>query len=62
MREKLEKLKKPLCAVIMVICMFLLLGCTGTAERGGDINVYTIQGAVLLGITIISGVIGGLFN
>ncbi len=62
MKEMLEKLKKPVCAVIMVICMFLLLGCTGTAECGGDLNVYVIQGAVLLGIIIISGVIGGLFK
>ncbi|MCI8603406.1 MAG: hypothetical protein HFE79_04585 [Ruminiclostridium sp.] len=62
MKEKLEKLKKPVCAVIMLICMFLLLGCTGTAELGGNINVYAIQGAVLLVITIISGIIGGLFS
>lgn len=62
MKEMLKKLKKPVCAFIMVICMFLLLGCTGTAELGGDINIYAIQGAVLLGITIISGIIGGLFN
>ena len=62
MKEKLEKLKKPVCAVIMLICMFLLLGCTGTAELGGDINVYAIQGTVLLVITIISGIIGGLFS
>lgn len=62
MKEKLERLKKPVCAVIMVLCLFLLLGCTGTAEHGGDLVDYMIQGTVLLGITIISGVIGGLFG
>ncbi len=62
MKEKLKKFKKPLCAVIMVICLFLLLGCTGTAECGGDLVDYMIQGATLLGITIIAGIIGGLFS
>ncbi len=62
MREKWERIKKPLCTVIMAICLFFLLGCTGTAERGGDLTVYLVQGTVLLAITIITGLIGGLFS
>lgn len=62
MKEKWEKIKKPLCTVVMVICMFLFLGCTGTAECGGDLTTYVIQGAVLLSITIAAGLIGGMFG
>ncbi len=62
MKEKLKKLKQPICVVIVIICLFLLLGCTGTAELGGDLTIYVIQGAVLLSITIIAGIIGGLFG
>lgn len=62
MKEKLMKLKKPVCMAVMVVCLFLLLGCTGTAETGGDLTTYTVQGAVLLIITIAAGIIGGLFG
>jgi len=62
MKEKLKKLKKPLCAVVMVICLFLLLGCTGTAECGGDLVTYMIQGVTLLVVAIIAGIIGGIFG
>lgn len=62
MKKKLMKLKKPICAVIMVLCLFLLLGCTGTADHGGDLITYTVQGALLLTISIAAGIIGGLFG
>lgn len=62
MKKKLMRLKKPICAVVMVICLILLLGCTGTAELGGDLTAYVIQGAALLSIIIISGIIGELFG
>lgn len=62
MKEKLMKLKKPACAILMVVCLFLLLGCTGTAETGGDLITYAAQGAVLLIIIIAAGIIGGLFG
>lgn len=62
MKEKLKRLRQPICVVVVVICLFLLLGCTGTAELGGDLTAYAIQGAVLLSITIIAGIVGGLFG
>lgn len=62
MKEKWEKIKKPLCAVVMVICLFFLLGCTGTAECGGDLTAYVIQGALLLSVAIAVGLIGGIFE
>lgn len=62
MKEKLKMLKRPICVVVMVICLLLLMGCTGTAETGGDPITYAIQGAVLLTITIAAGIIGGIFG
>lgn len=62
MKEKWNKIKKPLCAVVMVICLFFLLGCTGTAECDGDLTTYVIQGVVLLSVTIAAGLIGGIFG
>lgn len=62
MREKLMKLKRPVCVIVMVLCLVLLLGCTGTAETGGDLFTYTVQGAILLIITIAAGIIGGIFG
>lgn len=62
MKDKLKILKRPICVIVMMLCLFLLLGCTGTAETGGDLITYTIQGAVLLAITIAAGIIGGLFG
>lgn len=62
MKKLLMKLKRPVCAIIVIICLFLLLGCTGTAEQGEDLTAYAIQGAVLLSTAIIAGIIGGLFG
>lgn len=62
MKKKLMKLRKPICVIVMVLCLFLLLGCTGTAETGGNLITYTIQGAALLTIAIVAGIIGGLFG
>ena len=62
MKKFLMKLKKPVCAIIAIVCLFLLLGCTGTADLGGDITTYTIQGVVLLSTAIIAGIIGGFFE
>lgn len=58
-----EKIKRPLCGTIMFLCLLLLLGCTGTMEHeGGDLTAYTIQGAILLLVIIVAGIIGGLFE
>lgn len=62
MKERLKMLKRPICVIVMVLCLFFLLGCTGTAETGGDLITYTVQGAVLLTIAIVAGIIGGLFG
>ncbi len=62
MKKLWGKIKRPLCVIIVFICLFLLLGCTGTAELGGDINSYCFQGAVLLGLAIAVGVFGGIFE
>lgn len=62
MKETWEKIKKPLCCVVMVICMFLFLGCTGTADCGGDLTAYAIQETVLLTVIIIFGIIGKFFG
>ena len=62
MKEKIKMYKKPICVVVMALCLFLLLGCTGTTETGGDLITYTVQGSVLLIITIIAGIIGGIFG
>lgn len=62
MKKILEKAKRSLCGMIVIICLLLLLGCTGTAELGGDMVTYCIQGASLLMIAIIAGIIGGIFG
>lgn len=62
MKKLLMKLKRPVCAIIVIICLFLLLGCTGTAEQGGNLTAYMIQGAILLSTAITAGIIGGLFG
>ena len=58
----MKKVRTPLCAVIMIVCMLLLLGFTGTAELGGDLITYTIQGSVTLIVMIIAGIVGKIFN
>lgn len=62
MKKLLLKLKRPVCTIIVIICLFLLLGCTGTVEQGGDLTAYAIQGAILLSTAIIAGITGGLFG
>lgn len=62
MKKILEKAKRPLCGVIVIICLLLMLGCTGTAELGGDLITYCIQGTALLGTAITSGIVGGIFE
>lgn len=62
MKERLKKLKKPVCIIVMVICLFLLMGCTGNAEQGGDLIAYTVQGSILLILIILAGIIGELFG
>lgn len=58
----MKKVHTPLCAVIMIVCMLLLLGFTGTAELGGDLITYIIQGSVTLIVMITAGIIGKIFN
>ncbi len=60
MKKILRKIKKPLCEGIVLICFFLLLGYTGTADLGGDVTTYAIRGAILLSIAIAAEIIGGL--
>lgn len=62
MKKIWGKIKRPVCVVIMLICLFLLLGCTGAADFGGDINSYCFQGSVLLGTAIAAGIIGGIIE
>lgn len=62
MKKLWGKMKRPLCGVIVVICLLLLLGCTGTAELGGDMVTYCLQGSALLGTAIVAGIIGGIFE
>ncbi len=62
MKKILEKAKRPLCGMIVIICLLLLLGCTGTAELGGDLITYCIQGVTLLGTAITAGIVGGIFG
>lgn len=53
------KIKRPLCGVIMLICLLLLLGCTaGTAEGEGNLATYTANGTILLIICIAAGIAG----
>lgn len=58
----MKKVRTPLCAVIMIVCMIMLLGFTGTAELGGDLITYTIQGSVTLIVMITAGIVGKIFN
>lgn len=62
MKDGLKKMKKPLCGVLMFVCLLLLLGCTGTAETGGDLTTYCIQGVVLLAVIIAAGAVGEIFD
>lgn len=61
-KDFLRKIKRPLCGAVMALCLLLLLGCTGTAELGGNITTYCVQGASLLLTAIIAGVVGGVFG
>lgn len=61
MKKVWQIIKKPLCGAIMVFCLLCLLGCTGTAEQGGDVSTYCVQGVVLLIIAIAAGAVGELF-
>lgn len=58
----IHKIRRPLCGAVMTLCIILLLGITGTVETGGDIVAYTIQGSILLIITIIAGIVGKIFD
>ena len=55
-----NKIRRPVCGTVMALCLLLLLGCTGTAERSGDLITYTVQGTVLLIVAIAAGIVGGL--
>ncbi len=56
------QIKRIICGVVIAVCLFLLLGFTGTCENGGDLTIYVIRGAALLVIAIKAGVIGDLFE
>lgn len=62
MKKIWQKIKRPICGVIMAVCLFLLLGCTGTCERGGDLITYVIQGSILLTLAIAAGIIGDIMQ
>lgn len=62
MKKLLKKIKRPLMGLIIILCLLLLLGCTGTAELGGDMVTYCLQGSALLGTAIVAGIIGGIFE
>lgn len=57
-----RKIRRPVCGAVMFLCLLLLLGCTGTAERGGNLVTYTVQGIVLLIVAIAAGIAGGIFE
>ncbi len=56
------RIKRIICGAVIAICLFLLLGFTGTCENGGDLTKYVIRGTALLAITITAGVIGNFFG
>ena len=58
----MKKVRTLLCAVIMIICLILLLGFTGTAELGGDLITYTIQGSATLIVMITAGIVGKIIS
>lgn len=62
MKKAWKIIKKPLCGAITAVCLLLMLGCTGTAELGGDLITYCIQGTALLGTAITAGIVGGIFE
>ncbi len=63
MKKLWKKVRRPFCGVIMFICLFLLLGCTGTSElEGGDMNTYFMQGIVLLTAAFMAGAVGGFMK
>lgn len=57
-----NQIKRIICSVVAAVCLFLLLGFTGTCENGGDLTEYIIRGTVLLAAAITAGIIGGLFG
>lgn len=57
----MKKVRTPLCAVIMVVCLILMLGFTGTAELGGDLITYVIRGSITLIVMITAGIVGKIF-
>lgn len=62
MKKVWHVIRKPLCGAIMLFCLLCLMGCTGTAEQGGDVSTYCVQGAILLLIAVLAGIIGGIFE
>ena len=62
MKKAWRKIRRPVCGSVMFLCLLLLLGCTGTAEHGGDLATYALQGGVLLIVTIAAGIAGGIFE
>lgn len=62
MKKTWRKIRRPVCGSVMFLCLLLLLGCTGTAEHGGDLVTYALQGVVLLIVAIAAGIVGGLFE
>ncbi len=53
-KKILQKIKRPLCTVVFFLCLLLLLGCTGTADNGGNLVEYAIQGGSLLGVMFVA--------
>lgn len=63
MKKKIiHKVRKLLCAAVMVFCLLCLLGCTGTVDCGGDLSQYAIRGTALLVIAVVAGAAGGIFE
>ena len=62
MKKLWKKIKRPLCVIIVFVCLFLLLGCVGNTDLEGDIGSYCFQGAILLGMAIAAGILGEVFK
>lgn len=56
------QIKRIICGTVIAVCLFLLIGFTGTCENGGDLTEYVIRGTVLLTIALTAGIIGDLFE